>query len=263
MTSKELILSKIANSIDDKLLIAKILDKAKKSEYAQVQVSSDFLDPGRISLVEKALSFCNDVNYTVYGGYIGAERKAVIFYPEFMEDSIDYSDIFYNLSIKPKNMGNMNHRDFLGSLLGLGIKREKIGDILVKEDHCNVIVMADICDYIKFNLEKVGNTGVEVDTCDLEELQFFEPKLRDIKATVASLRLDSVAGAGFGLSRSKIADLIKGDKVNLNWQTTDNVSKMIKQGDIISIKGKGRIVVENIGGVTKKGRISVLIKKFI
>jgi len=97
--------------------------------------------------------------------------------------------------------------------MGLGIKREKIGDILVREDFAFVVVLKDIADYIRINLTKVGNARVEIDIVNPDELDILEPKVKEISSTVASLRLDSVASAGFGISRSKTADLIRGEKV--------------------------------------------------
>jgi len=159
--------------------------------------------------------------------------------------------------------GSVSHRDYLGSLIGLGIKREKIGDILIKDEHCLVIVENDVADYIKYNLEKVGNIKVELDYVGLDSLQAREQKVKEIRTTVASLRLDSVASAGFGMSRSKVQEYIRAEKVNLNWETTTSLKKSVKEGDLISIRGKGRVLVQEIGGTTKKDRISVYLKKFI
>lgn len=264
MIDRNSILKRISKT-EDKLLISKMLDKALKSEEIQGIVYSDFLDPYQKNLISKALSEIKSVNCTFNGGYAGAEREISLFCPVDMspESFPDFKNPLKILDIKLKGRENLTHRDYLGALMSLGIKREKIGDIIVKEDACSVVVMSDIADYIKFNLGKIGNVIVEIEIRCVDEVQVTEPKVKEINATVASLRLDSVASAGFGISRSKIAEFIKAEKVNLNWEATNSLTKIVKEGDTISVRGKGRVVVERVGGTTKKGRISITLKKMI
>ena len=261
MIDKNLILKRIMG-IEDKLLVSKILDKAAKAEDIKCRTRSDFFDPHQKSVIEKAMQGDSDIEYTFNGGYTGAERVVIFFCPDFMFDD-DMDLPFKVLQIKPNTRDTLTHRDYLGSLMALGIKREKIGDILVRENSCNIIVLDEIADYIKYNLTKVGNAKVGIEVKEADELQVLEPKIKEINATVASLRLDSVASAGFGISRSKIAEYIKGDKVSLNWEVTDSLTKQVKEDDTISIRGKGRVVLESIGRTTKKGRTGVVLKKYI
>ncbi len=263
MLNKENLLKKFSK-IDDRLFISKMLDRALRAEKIRSSVFSDFMDPHHAKLIETAFSEMAEVNYIVDGGYPGAERVIVIFRPDFMSGDSDHEELPIKLvHIALKSRENLNHRDYLGALMGLGIKREKIGDILVREDFCDVLAFEDIAEYIAYNLDKVGNARVEVELRDLEDLHALEPKTREIKTTVASLRLDSVASSGFGISRSKMADYIKAEKVNLNWEVTDNLTKQVKEGDTISIRGKGRVVVHQVSGTTKKGRIGIVLKKLL
>lgn len=264
MINKDLILKKISN-IEDKLFISKVLDKALKAEKIKTVTHTEFMDPHQQNIVEKAFSGYDDLEFNFNGGYEDAERAAAFFYPSFIdsEDESYFDFPFKLLNITYSSRENLNHRDFLGSLMGLGIKREKIGDILVNDNNCNIIVMEDIAEYIKFNLKKVGNSKVNIEQSDIDELEVPEPKTKTINTTVASLRLDSVSSAGFGISRSKMAGFIKSDIVSLNWDVTSNLAKLVQQGDTISVKGKGRVVVESIGNTTKKGRIGVNLKKLI
>jgi len=181
--------------------------------------------------------------------------------PENIES--EFSGFFEILKIKPNTRENFSHRDYLGSLMGLGIKREKIGDILVREDFAFVVVLKDIADYIRINLTKVGNARVEIDIVNPDELDILEPKVKKISSTVASLRLDSVASAGFGISRSKTGRFDKRGKSGRQLETATNPARLVKEGDTISIRGKGRVVVEKVGNTTKKDRIHILLKKFI
>jgi RNA-binding protein YlmH len=264
---KEQVLKKVAK-IEDKLLVAKMLDKAARAEKLKKVVFSDFLDPYQKNIIEKALSFDNEINFSFYGGFDGAERVIVIFRPGFMSDEFEDEGLeeespFKLIYILLQSRENLTHRDFLGAIMGLGIKREKIGDILVSEDFCEIIVMSEIADYIKYNLEKVGNVKTSIEIKEADDLEKIEPKVKEIKSTVASLRLDSVSSLGFGISRSKITDYIKSEKVALNWEITDSLTKQVREGDTISIRGKGRVILEKVGGITKKGRISIELKKLI
>jgi len=262
--NKEVILRGISKA-EDKLLVARILDKYTLSQKIMSYTHSDFLDPYQQNVVRKCLEMSGIRDHVFYGGFSGAERTVVVFCPYYMPENIEseFSGFFEILKIKPNTRENFSHRDYLGSLMGLGIKREKIGDILVREDFTFVVVLKDIADYIRINLTKVGNARVEIDIVNPDELDILEPKVKEISSTVASLRLDSVASAGFGISRSKTADLIRGEKVAVNWETATNPARLVKEGDTISIRGKGRVVVEKVGNTTKKDRIHILLKKFI
>lgn len=250
---------------EDRLLIARILDRYSLYEKSKSTTHSDFLDPYQRNIVKKALDAGDICDYSFYGGFEGAERTIVVFCPNNVPKNNDpvWNNLLRFVKVELKTRESFSHRDYLGALMGLGIKREKIGDILVKEDFCIMAVMDEIADYILFNLLKVGRAKVSVRTVEPEELIEVEPKAIEISRTVASLRLDSVAGAGFGISRSKIADLIKAEKVSLNWEITSLVTKQVKEGDTISVRGKGRVVLEKIGNNTKKDRIHVILKKFV
>ena len=151
----------------------------------------------------------------------------------------------------------------LGSLLGLGIKRQKIGDIIVKEDKCDILLHKDVESYVLMNLFKVGKEKVRVNSIDLKDVIEPEIKYKDIFSTVASLRVDSVAAAGFGISRTKASELIKSGLLQINWEYTEDPSSEVKEGDVISLRGFGRIRLEEVRGNTKKGRISIHILRFI
>jgi len=263
MIDKERILSNV-NGIDDKLFLSRILDRAAKAIETGSVVWTDFMDPHRRNVAERALVHIKNIDYTFCGGYSDAERVVIVFNPNFMSfEDVDLNRIFKLVKVTVKGKETLSHRDYLGSLMGMGIKRKKIGDILVKESSCSIIALAEIAEYIKYNLEKVGRTRVETETAKIEELEPPEPKVKEIKTTVASLRLDCIVSAGYGMSRSKASDLIKAEKVNVNWDTETSIARKLKDGDTISVRGKGRIILEEVAGNTKKGRIGVVLKKLI
>lgn len=262
MIDKDVLIRR-AGKIEDRLLLSRILDKAVKTENSSEVTHTDFLDPYQRKLVEKTLSDISEVSYDFNGGYEGAEREIIVFRPNFMSEYLDYENFLKVLKVGIKGRNSPSHRDYLGSLMGLGIKREKIGDILVGDKSCDIIVLSDVAEYLKYNLTKVGNTKVKADICNLDCIQVPETKVKEINTTVASLRLDCVSSAGFGISRSKASQLIKAEKLYLNWELSNSLNKQVKEGDVITIRGKGRIEVSKVGGKTRKDRINILLKKFV
>lgn len=261
---KSQVLKSIAKT-EDKLLISKIIDKAEKAIRHKCYSYTDFLDPYQRNLIEKFLMSQADVKIVFNGGYEGAERVIAILCPDFMlEGNISGQEVPLKIvQVKVRHRNSLSHRDFLGALMSLGIKREKIGDILVKEDFCSIVALSDIADYINYNLLRIGKFEVENEVKEISSLQPDQPKVKEINTTIASLRVDCVASAGFGISRTKIAEFIKAEKLNLNWEMTNSLTRQVKEGDTISIKGKGRVVLETVGRTTKKGRIGILLKKYI
>jgi RNA-binding protein YlmH len=171
MEYKDVFLKRVSK-IEDKLFLSKLLDKAIKAEDTRSVTYSDFLDPYQKSLLQKTFKVDNDIKYIFNGGYPGAEREIVVFCPNNMS-IYDYPNFKYPLNlieISSRKMENLSHRDFLGALMGLGIKREKVGDILLEEGICRVIVINEIADYIKFNLDKIGKTRVDVEIKSVDEI---------------------------------------------------------------------------------------------
>lgn len=250
---------------EDRLIVSKALDKAERSIKTYSVTHTDFLDPYQRSIIEKALDETGVFDYEFDGGFEGAERVILVFRPDFIytPEGEPEQRFLKALHLSLNGRGMLTHRDYLGSLMGLGIKREKVGDILVRDESCTIIVMADIADYIKCSLFRVGNIKADVEVMDVDEIEVPQPKTKEIKTTVASLRLDSIAGAGFGISRSKAAQLIKADKVNLNWVTVNELSRQVNEGDTISIRGRGRVVLEQVNGKTRRDRISIVLKRMV
>ena len=140
---------------------------------------TEFLDPHQVSLADKVLASFNICEYSFFGGYSDSERAVAIFYPDFTsEDELKEFQygIFKVLEITSNARENLSHRDYLGALMGLGIRREVTGDIIVSDYKCSVIVLDNIASYIEGNLFKVGNTAVEVKVLDLMDLVLPEPK---------------------------------------------------------------------------------------
>jgi RNA-binding protein YlmH len=230
--------------------------KSKRLQY------TDFLTLSEQKQFEKlALKYKSEgVKYLLEGGYPSAERKIAIVYPDFLTFREEELPI---VALRVEGKNRFSHREVLGSILGLGIKREKVGDIIVKESKCDVILKEEMKDFLLLNLTKIGRESVEVHEIELSDVMQPEIKYKDIFSTVASLRVDSVAASGFGISRTKASELIKSGLLQVNWEAVEDPSFHVGEGDVISLRGFGRIKLQEIKGNTKKGRISIHILRYL
>ena len=137
-----------------------------------------------------------------------------------------------------------------------------LGDILMQENGCQILCDADMAQWIIDNFHKVAMVTVTVEEVPMEELHPPEKTAKEVRATVASLRLDAVGAAGFGLSRTKMVQLVDDQRTEVNWQMAKSASQAVKPGDVISVRGRGRIEIKEITGKSRKGRIGVLIERY-
>ncbi|OPX43237.1 hypothetical protein CLHUN_27850 [Ruminiclostridium hungatei] len=243
-------------------MVSRLLDKAEQCRYSSF-VYSDFLSPYEATVAKRVLDKTAGVFYTFTGGYEGAERVLAAMSQDFIdaEDALSSAPISY-LRIRPLAEKELSHRDYLGSIMGLGVKREKIGDILVYENYGDVFLIDKLAEYISYNLDKIGNAKVE---CQLQQVYMYTPperKEKIINTTVASVRADAVTASGFGLSRTKVMEYFRAQRVNVNWELVVNPSRQLAQGDVISIRGMGRILLDKVGGTTRKDRINIVVRRF-
>ncbi len=257
MINKRDILNQISDN-DEKIIISKVYDKYINA-YKKYEISyTDFLNPAVTSKVNKIFKYDGEVDIFINGGFDISERNIAIFvnknlYLDEVEAPITACKISYN----NKFSKTLQHKDFLGSLIGLGIKREKLGDIHINEGYAIIIVYSDISSYIINNLEYVGRTKVLVEEINLNEYnkEINNKEYKEKTITVASLRLDNVISNVFNLSRSNASKLINNEKVFINWETISNISKDVKEGDIITARGYGRMKIDKVKGVSKKGKM--------
>ena len=157
----------------------------------------------------------------------------------------------------------VGHRDILGSILGLGVERNAVGDILVFKIDCYVFIMKDIAHYVEQNLVKVGRQNISIKEVGFDEVCVPEVKTEEINTTVASLRLDCIIAEGFRLSRETAKAAVEKQIVQLNHRIIGTPSQNVKENDVISLRGKGKIILESVSGESKKGRIWVKILRYI
>ncbi len=249
----------MTNSAEDKLLIARAEDAVTLCERQNCIKHTGFLTPAEAEFIRRNLKK-TAVETVFSGGYPDAERTLFVALPDYLstDDSLQLLSV---IEITGRDIGELKHPDFLGSLLGLGIKREKIGDILIFDDRCLVFVVEGIADYIVKNLDKVGRKGVKVRSIQMDETEIPPPRLEEISATVSALRLDAVVAAAIRTSRAGAAEALKNGRVFVNWIQEDSPSFKIKLGDIFSVRGSGRFKLGEDVRETKKGRLGIYIYK--
>ena len=254
---------------EDKICLSQVLDKIEFSKIREKIENTDFLDMYQISLVENFLRKIKFENYKLYGGYEESERKILIIYPEKYNESMlekNYSKMLkvVRVSLPEEEKGKYTHRNYLGGIVKLGLKREKVGDILVSDDGADIVVVEDFAEILKQELPNL--TRFEKSEITIEEIKNIrkkEIKLEEIKIIVPSLRLDNIVSDLAKTSRNKAAQIINQERVFVNGQNETKLSKQIKLQDIITIRGKGRFVVKEFAGTTRSGRTIVVIEKYV
>ncbi|CAD5982789.1 Putative RNA-binding protein YlmH [Planktothrix tepida] len=252
----------LLKGIENRESLARVLDLAEQALKTWEITLTDFLSPPELAESEKVFSRLTEVQMVAWGGYPQAERKRLgIARSDLPLDSSQVSVVVLEIS------GNFlfdpaTHRDFLGSMLGTGIVRDKTGDIIVLgERGAQTIVTPELADFLELNLTQVRSVPVKTQRIDPSELKVKEPKKKDLTTVEASMRLDAVASAGFGMSRSKMVSLIDGGDVRVNWKEITQASYQVKSGDLIAIRGKGRLEVKDIV-ITKKQRYRVELTRY-
>ena len=263
MINKQKILANITNK-EDKMLFSKILDQLNFCEKNYEPTFTEFIPMLKYLEFNTIISReYTNIKMLHFGGFEEAERIIIGFFPEYIEPSFDDFPLFIlEISYNEKYSKALTHRDFLGSILGTGIDRCKVGDILLKDNKAFCFLCNDIIDYVNINLEKVASTKVKTKILKLEDCNIPKAKLEEKNIIVSSIRLDAVLSSAFNISRGKISDYIKGEKAFVNFVIQTNGSKNIKENDIITLRGVGRIKVLKTIGKTKKDRVILSIGKY-
>ncbi len=253
------------DDLQKKVLIARAEDTIELSKKQYSAKCFGFLTPSEASTIRRIFKegpLDGEISLRFFGGYAEAERCLFLAFPEYAEETVN-EEFISLLEITARDIQNLSHRDFLGSILGLGIRREKIGDIICLEDRCLVFAMSDITDYIASNLLKVANCGVKIREVEIRDIKIPMRSFQKIKTTVASLRLDAVIGAAIKTSRAKALEVIHAGRVLVNWNEALDPSAKMSPGDVFSIRGMGRFRLSEETSETRKGRISICIEKAI
>lgn len=256
-------IEKIANNAEDRLLLAKIYDKISAGMRRNVPASTGFLSPRELELCRYL--FGETEGLLSYGGYEDAERKMLVFLPEYLDGEYFQGDDSPIVCLHAEfyERQQLTHRDFLGALMGAGITRESVGDICIGDNSCDFLVTSQIAPYILQNLSYAGRVSLKIKQIPLADLQPPEPKIKEIKDTLASLRLDSVVSSGFRIGRSLAAQYIAAGKVAIDGLPCEKPDKTVPVGAKVSVRGSGKMKLVSADGMTKKNRIPVIIHRYM
>lgn len=247
---------------EEKILYAKLKDCFRLSEKYQAPRFTSFLNEAEQEIIKKYTCEFGS-NYCFFGGFENAQRKLLGVFPDWQEPCFDEFPISA-IKITKKYQKTLSHRDYLGTILSLGIDRIKVGDILINDDDdCYVFVLADIADYILGGISKISNVGIKTMIIPLSEVLIPEVKFQEIYTVSASLRLDAVVASVLNVSRKTSSNLIQGLKVSVNHTPTTDTSYNLKPNDIISVRGYGRFIFSSQGHNTRSNRIHICVKKYI
>ncbi|MGB3296182.1 MAG: photosystem II S4 domain protein [Phormidesmis sp.] len=243
--------------------LARVIDRAEQAIRTWEPVATDFLSPPELFEAQAVFERLTEVHTVASGGYPQAERQRLM---------VARSEIPFDEQPVPlaalSIAGNFlfdtaSHRDFLGSLLGTGLVRDKVGDIIVLgERGAQAIVVPELVDFLTSSLTQVRSVPVKTQVIALSELRVREPRKKEMTTVEASMRLDAVASAGFGMSRSKMADMITAGDVRVNWKPVTQSSHSLQTGDLVAIRGKGRLEIGEVA-VTKKQRYRVELTRLV
>lgn len=256
-------IEKIAKTPEDRVLLAKIWDKINAGMRKNIPANTGFLTLRELDMCRYL--FGSQEGLFPFGGFDGAERQMLVYLPEYLEKDFLYKEDSPLVCLRATfyDGDTPSHRDFLGALMGEGIARETVGDICVGKGQCDFFVTAEIAPYILQNFIGAGRTKVHLERIPLSEVSVPDPETKEIRDTVASVRLDSIISSGFRIGRSAAAQYVNAGKVAIDGLPCEKPDKSVEEGAKISVRGLGKIKLKSINGQTKKGRISVVIDRYV
>ncbi|MGN1401743.1 MAG: RNA-binding protein [Bacillus sp. (in: firmicutes)] len=239
---------------EEKVFIDQVLEWQSSVEKMYAPKLTAFLDPREQQILLTVIGHNEDCLVFLNGGYDGAERQRALLYPSYFEPSMEEMDIdLLEISFNNK-FHNLTHRQVLGTIMSLGLGREKFGDVLIGPDRAQLMVSSDISDYCIANISKMGNAGVKFSKKNLLDVMEKEDDWLDGATTASSLRVDAVLSAFTNLSRAKVQELIIAGRLKVNHQVVEKNDFECGAGDLLSVRGLGRFAVKEITGKTKKDK---------
>lgn len=263
---KTRLLDRAAKSGEERLILARVLDRLEQAQSRNIPTATDFLSPQERASAEVLLRLAGvgETEYVSMGGYEGAERRILLFLPDWMDpEAAAEQSPLRCLRAKYRPEYDLGHRDLLGSLMGMGVTREKTGDILAGKESCDLIVLEGVAEFLLQSWDQAGRAKLSVSAISAEELSVPEERFEEVRDTVMSLRLDAIAATGFKMARGKAASLIESGRVQVNWLECAKPDRLLAEGDTVSARGVGRFTVTEIGGVTRKGRTAIVVRRSV
>ena len=256
------IITRTAQEPEDRLLLARVWDKYEQTERRSIPSATVFLSPREQRLAQAMLNAAGiRTGYVFDGGCGEAERKILVFLPAWMEEPAGDELVFLRAAFHGEE--SLTHRDILGSLMGLGVTRERVGDILVSPHSADIVAAPSLRDFFLREWTQAGRVKLTVTEIGREELRLPQAQVKVIRDTVPSLRLDAVAAAAFSMSRGRAAELIAAGKVNLDHVPCLKGDKPVAEGAVLTARGFGKAKLTQVGGLSKKGRVGITVERYL
>lgn len=266
MMKREL-LERYARDGAERILLARVLDKLELTQVRGVPAHTVFLSPGEQAAVTALLNAQGRPRHLFWGGFPDSERRVCLFLPDWQEEDdigTGDGDPLAALEARFSPEAKLTHRDILGSLMGLGLNREILGDILLPEPGvCQAVVLRSSLPILLSQWEGAGRWKVSLRELPLNQLTPAPPRVKAIRDTVATPRLDAVAAVAFSLSRAKASALIAAGKVSLNHRECLKGDRQVMEGDVLTCRGLGKCVVKEVPGQSKKGRTMLVLERYL
>ncbi len=259
---KQKLLNQYSKDKESRNFFAQSLDKLEQSR--NYPSTTGFFSPEEKGDFSGLLQQIHNPPHLWLGGFPQAIRNICYFPPDWQEElSLEELGEYPLAFLEGQCASPVSHRDVLGSIMGLGLSRRKIGDIYTEDKLCQVVVLPETAPILLSQWESVGRGGISLKEISHTELRVPELRTKDIYGTVASLRLDSLVATGFSLSRSKASTLITQGKILVNHREVGKVDFLLTQGDLLSCRGLGNCKLSEVGGQSRKGRIQVTMAKYL
>ncbi len=244
---------------DELPFVERALEMLTLVERKQSMRLTDFLDPRQLSILQSLTSQVHEVSVSANGGYEGAERVRAVLHPDyFVVEESDYGLTLLRIQADQRFL-TLEHRDVMGALLNVGLKREKFGDMMVGPAGCFVVIASEVADFVCSQVTHIHRIPVQFEPVDWREFQPPQSRLVEKSVTVPSPRVDAVLGEVYNLSRAKALVPIRAGKLKVNWKVVDDPAHPLQEGDMISLAGFGRFRVMELAGPTRSGRLRMVV----
>ncbi|MBS4198881.1 RNA-binding protein [Bacillus sp. FJAT-49732] len=242
---------------EEKEFIDQVTSWQQYVENTYSEKLTDFLNPREQYILRSIIGENNEIKYIFFGGTENCERKRALIFPEYLQPSNeDFQITLYEIEY-PKKFLNLDHRMVLGSLMSIGLKREKYGDIIINGDRIQFFLATEVEQFVTIQLNQIGKAKVSVSKLDLKNAIISDEDWKEKETTASSLRLDVILAAAFNISRQKAQLLIQQGHAKVNWETVERTAFECDEGDVLSARGHGRCCLLSIQGKTKKDKLRI------
>lgn len=245
---------------EEQMLLIRVLDKLERGIEREIPVATAFLSMREQALLSHLLPRCR-----FFGGTENTERKVAYYLPEYLTeaDFFDEAGPISCLRCHFYDAGSVSHRDLLGALMGSGIRRDAVGDLCIREKEADLFVLRELEDYLLHNLTEAGRQHLRLEKIALSEAVKPPQAMKELRATVSTLRFDSVLAAGFHLSRAAASEAIHGGLAAIDSLSCLKPDRMVQEGNVLSLRGKGKMKLLSVDGITRKGRQGITLGIYI